>query len=175
MPIYKGSTLIKDLRIGNTQIKKVYKGSTLIYSAGVPVWRFTHSNGTQFLIGEYSTNGYGANTPIDVTDPPNPAITNISGTLGASGSTIKVGDDYTYTYNGVKTFSGVTVYQYTFTPYLSVPLACYVLANSSVGTHVVYGFILDIQNVTSTTIKVGNTTYNRDSTYEKRFTLSGIA
>jgi len=54
MPIYKGTTKIKDLFVGTTKISKVYYGSTLVYTSsllpsGYTECEYIESTGTQWI------------------------------------------------------------------------------------------------------------------------------
>ena len=112
MSIYYGNTKIGKVFFGSTAIGKVYHGSTLVFQSmkKVPVYGYSNN---RYLLGSNSTSGVVFSASNRTAD----TITAITGTLGASGSTIKTSSTteafnnyYTFSYYGTLTFNGVKIY-----------------------------------------------------------------
>lgn len=137
MTIHKNSNKLDDIYVGSTEIGKIYKGSTLVYEKkkGVPVWGFSSNT---WLIGDYSTKGL-------VHDPNKHTfiLTAINGSLGKSGSSIKVkienGNVATMSYNYNLTVNNYLFHKYS-SPASHTKYQLYVLQGSVVGNYVLCFF-----------------------------------
>lgn len=148
---------------------------TLLQITGIPMYGYTYTyNGgysnAYLLWTSISSSGY---TVYDGT------IQSISGTIGASGSTVKGGSSgYTYTYNSTMTIGGVTLYIYK---YGNSEIG--VLSNSVAGGYLVEptNFLFSNSHPTAVSsssmswyIGVGTATFTgtRNSSIDKMFTGS---
>jgi len=92
MSIYLGSSKIGKINVGSSDIGKVYQGSTLVFQSGLgmPVYGakfyIQDLEVPTFLFGEWSSNAICGSIN---TNP----IKTITGTLGASGSSVEIQDD----------------------------------------------------------------------------------
>ena len=176
----QSGTEISEIYYGNTPIKEIYNGSTLVYSSGLPVWKFVRSDAYLYLIGNYNTSsipcyavttaGYSASRPIQ----------RINGVLGTSGSTVYCtidGVDYDFSYTTQKVVNGKTVYEYTDTGWGYYLSYLYVLEGSVAGSVCFISFAVNMSNtftLTDTTLVLNNYTYTRDNTYKGRWTTAGV-
>lgn len=113
MTIYKENTQCVSLNKGTTIFTEVYKGSQLLYSSepdlSIPIYEYTKSNDTLYLIGSKSIQGCLSNHITST------RISRIIGTLGSSGSQVSnpsgtIFADYAETIN----CNGINLYVYTF-------------------------------------------------------------
>lgn len=128
--------------------------------------------GDGYLLGSNSLDGYGI--AVDF-----PQITSKSGNIGASGSTITLGGDYsgTYTYSssGNITVNGQTLYCYVKDSFYYI----FVLSTAAVGKKCIVGLVVYSQSLahpyqwTSTKVRMGTSTlyqeWTRKSSIDKTF------
>ena len=177
MTSYVGNNKIDKIFAGNVEIGKVYLGNELIYQSGPSLmlygmtFPFYGETEDAYLIGEWSTNGI-------IVWPMLCTITNITGTLGESGSTISYklteqASTSTQSYNSTIEVAGVKIYKYINSNDL---VAALVLEKSVVGST----FIASVggggypTSVTSTTVIGGGYTYTKDSSLDATWYTNGI-
>ena len=178
MTIYKGSQKEGKVYKGGTKIGKVYKGSQLVYQSTkkIQLYAYGDSRGQIYLGGYNTTYGFVTNSNASSTD----TLNSITGTLGASGSKIKVisslGYTAEYTYEQTLTYNGIKVFCY----YMSSANRTYVLEGSIPGSTTLNNFVIygnaDVHPtaVTSNTMTTNSTTLNRYSPADKIWTINGV-
>ena len=146
MPIYKGSTKLGTIYHGGTKIGKVYKGSTLVYSGAknIPIYYIGDFGGSKFYSFGYPT----ANSTLVVQGTSTslsdilPAIENITGNIGASGSTITLNNTISATFQTSFTDSyGNLFYRYDYDSDFGLKFFAFVSPKANIGDTAIYGFV----------------------------------
>lgn len=185
MTIYKGNNKIDRIFIGSTEISKVYKGSTLVFenSRKIPTYGYQD----RYLLGSNSTSGVVVGTVLST-------LVSVSGTLGASGSTITVSGDNTgkgagpYSYYQTLTFNGVKLHMYTIVnPDVRAFWAHYVIEDAKTGSKCCqFTGLTNSDNrtqpichpatvtVNSMTYVSGSNTYSRAAANDTNYTRNGF-
>lgn len=149
MAIYKGNQKIATLSVGGRKISKVYKGSTLVYSGAknIPIYYIGDFGGSKFYSFGYPT----ANSTLVVQGTTTslsgilPAIENITGNIGASGSTITLkfsNDTISATFQTSFTDSyGNLFYRYDYDFDFGLRFYAFVSPKANIGDTAIYGFV----------------------------------
>lgn len=106
MPIYAGSSKIKEIYAGSRKIGKVYKGSTLVFQSIPRLFQ-------QGNVGRYTLNPVKIGSPVFIGYFE--AISSISGQLGVSGSSLLISNIFPYAsfiYHHTERLEGYLFYVY---------------------------------------------------------------
>ena len=173
---------VSEVYYGDASIDEVYYGDTLVFSSGLPVWKFNgQSTSSLFLVGDYSTAGFVClpRNPNDPSSGPAVPIATITGTLGAPGSTILL-DGYEYmdysVYSKTTVLNNKIIYEY-YMDHGLMPLGVIALEGSVVGSFacVPWRDYAHPTKVTSNSMVWSGVTYTLDPTYSAKWTTNGIS
>ena len=176
-------TFIGEIYHESTPISKVYRGNKLVWkslSENLNVWRFSNSSGYLFLIGNYDTNDIILSS---MWENVNTTLTNISGVLGQSGSSIQTAYSGTYglDYYTTHTINNKIIHEYICESGLTM-WDVLVIDGASINDTVVIGYTgsnyLNIVSLSDNNIIYTSygTQYTmpRDTSYFALFTEQGI-
>ncbi len=182
MSVNFGNSKIGKIYVGSTEIAKVYHGSTLVFDnmKKIPAYGYSGGNGNVYLLGSNSTSGVIIRESLST-------LKTISGTLGASGSSITVDGDAAaeagtvYTYESTKTYNGIKLYLYTHYVSLgshTIHLVQFVIEDAKVGSNCGqfsgdndYGY--SPSEVTENSMNYYGWSYNRVSANDTNYTRIG--
>ena len=146
MSVYKGSTKLGTIYHGGTKIGKVYKGSTLVYSGAknIPIYYIGDLGGKFYSFGYPAANSTLVVQGTSAFLSENlPAIENITGNIGASGSTITLkfsNDTISATFQTSFTDSyGNLFYRYNYDS--DIRFYAFVSPKANIGDNAIYGFV----------------------------------
>ena len=178
MSINIGNTKIGKVFIGSTEIAKIYQGNILLFEndKSIPAYAYTKDSKVTYLLGSNSTSGFiSIDGGIDTDELP--TLTNISGTLGTSGSKIRCNNvAVDCLYNSTKTYSGVKIYVYKNDSDF-VDTYIFVIEDSIVGSKCAWCATANSYSptsVTSNSMTYNSRTFTRASSYDKKFTRKGF-
>ena len=186
MSIYFGNTKIGKIFFGSTEIGKVYHGNTLVFENNkrLPLYGYD----SYYILGSNSTSGIVVGDTLDT-------ISAITGTLGASGSKVRVSDsvepdfnDKDFTFYKSITYNNVKVYIYAEFILSGRSARClYVIEDARVGSKCCEflcntGYPDNPNNiyyspsaVTSTSMTCRFGTFNRKASKDTNYTRKGYA
>lgn len=200
MSINFGSNKISKIYVGGTSIGKVYHGSELVYqkSAGLKLYCYYDNNVSAYqnvYMKFYVIGGQTTSNPwmeffasSNYSEPGTAIITAITGTLGASGSKIKIDNEaQEYTYVSSTTVNNIKIYLYSCTDsssWLTLYTNIYVMQNSTINSVALKeewksDYITYPDSIDNSQFKLwpssGNNAYGyRYSTGDKTWTINGL-
>lgn len=166
MSLVINTTKITKIYKGSSLISKVYKGNQLVYqkqSSGLRLYGYKYESKDSYT-QTYSIGGQTTENPIMMIttnaiewNAVGKVVSEINGTLGETGSSIKIsaGNNNEYKYNTQTVINGITIYLYSYLnkgSWITFDDRIYILPNSKVGS---IGLGVDLASPVSETTPSG--------------------